>query len=98
MPRSLQEYHTRWQEVMKQWNLSEIVEEPDLIEESCVIFETAYSTPMGEGMRALPDFGDAICYYRYYRVPDELGPREPQTHSSDLGDLPGLAMWVQSGK
>jgi len=31
---------------------------------------------MGEGMTALPDFGDAICYYRYYRVPDELGPQE----------------------
>src|SRR5256885_15746886 len=28
-----------------------------------------------EGMTALPDFGDAICYYRYYRVPDELEPR-----------------------
>jgi len=31
-----------------------------------------------EGMTALPDFGDAICYYRYYRFPEELEPPEPQ--------------------
>ena len=29
-------------------------------------------------MTALPDFGDAICYYRYYRFPEELEPPEPQ--------------------
>jgi hypothetical protein len=65
MPRPLQEYHARWQHAMEQWNLSEIVEDPELTEESCIIFETAHSSSMGEGMRSLPDFGDAICYYRY---------------------------------
>src|SRR2546430_9741547 len=40
-----------------------------------------------EGMTALPDFGDAICYYRYFRVPEELEPQEPQERSSDVGDL-----------
>src|SRR2546430_430080 len=79
MPRSLQDYHARWQHAMQQLNISEIVEDPELTDESCVIFETAHSTPMGEGMSALPDFGDAICYYRYYRIPDEL---EPQEHST----------------
>jgi len=97
MSRSLQEYHARWQQALQRLNLSEIVEDPDLTDESCVIFETAHSTPMGEGMRALPDFGDAICYYRYYRVPDELEPREPHEHSSDLHDLlPGLAILERS--
>ncbi len=65
--------------------------------ESCVIFESAHSTPMGECMTALPDFGDAICYYRYYRVPDELKPQEPREHSSDIDALlPGLAILEQS--
>ncbi len=34
---------------------------------------------MGEGMLPFPDFGDAICYYRYFRVPEEL-----KTHESIL--------------
>ena len=87
MSRSLQEYHELWQQTMKEWKLGEIVEDPDLTNESCVIFESAHSTPMGEGMTPLPDFGDAICYYRYFRVPEELEPQEPQERSSDVGDL-----------
>jgi len=31
-----------------------------------------------EGMTPLPNFGDAICYYRYYRLPEELELPEPQ--------------------
>ena len=80
MSRSIQEYHARWQQAIQQWNLSEIVEDAELTNESCVIFESAHSTPMGEGMTALPDFGDAICYYRYYRVSDELDQQEHSTH------------------
>jgi len=86
MSRSLQEYHERWQKATREWELSEIVEDPDLTNESCIIFESAHSTPMGEGAIALPDFGDAICWYRYYRVPSELEPPEPQEHSS-AGDV-----------
>src|SRR5713226_8558078 len=78
MPQSLQEYHARWQQAMQQWNLSEKVEDPELTEESCVIFATANPSPMRERMRALPDSGAAICYYRYYRLPTELEPPEPQ--------------------
>ena len=33
---------------------------------------------MDEGMLPFPDFGDAICYYRYYRLPKEFEPPEPQ--------------------
>ena len=80
MSGSLQEYHTRWQQAMQQLNISEIVEDPELSDESCVIYESAHSTPMGEGMIVLPDFGDAICYYRYYRVPEELGTQEHSTN------------------
>ena len=97
MTQSSQEYHARWQLVMQEWKLSEIVEDPDLTNESCVIFESAHSTPMGEGMTPLPDFGDAICYYRYFRVPEELEPQEPQERSSDVEDLlPGLAILQKS--
>ncbi len=97
MSRSLQKYHELWQRTMQQWKLGEIVEDADLTNESCVIFESAHSTPMGDGATALPDFGDAICYYRYYRVPDELEPQEPQEHSSDVEVLlPGLAILEQS--
>jgi hypothetical protein len=78
MPRSLQEYHARWQQAMQQRNISEIVEEPELTDESCVIFESGGSSPMDEGMLPFPDFGDAICYYRYHRLPEELEPTESQ--------------------
>src|SRR5258708_36944031 len=78
MSRPLQEYHARWQQTMQEGKLGEIVEDAELTNESCVIFESAHSTPMGEGMTALPDFGDAICYYRYYRFSDELEPQALQ--------------------
>jgi hypothetical protein len=76
MSRPLQEYHARWQQTMQKGNLGEIVEDAELTNESCVIFESARSTPMGEDMTAFPDFGNAICFYRYFRVPDELEPQE----------------------
>jgi len=78
MSGSLQEYHVRWQQAMQQLNLSEMVEDPELTDESCVIFESGGSSPMDEGMLPFPDFGDAICYYRYYRLPKEFEPPEPQ--------------------
>ena len=78
MTRTSQEYQARWQRVMQEWNLNEIVEDEDLTNESCVIFESGGSSPMDEGMLPFPNFGDAICYYRYYRLPEELEPPEPQ--------------------
>ena len=100
MSRSLQVYHARWQRAMREQQIGDILWDPwdtDVTIESCVILESARSTPMGEGAIAFPDFGDAICYYRYSRVPGELEPREPQDRSSDMDNLlPGLALIMQS--
>jgi len=68
MSRSSQEYHELWQQTMQEWNLNEIVEDEDLTNKSCVIFESGGTAPMDEGMLPFPDFGDTICYYRYYRL------------------------------
>jgi hypothetical protein len=87
MSRSLQEYLARWQQIMQKWNLHEIVDGAELTNDSCVIFESAHSSPMGEGAIPLPDFGDAICYYRYYRVPDELEPQDRSTNSDIIVPL-----------
>jgi hypothetical protein len=78
MSRSPQEYHGLWQQTMQEWNLNEIVEDEDLTNKSCVIFESGGTSPMDEGMLPFPDFGDTICYYRYYRLPEELEPPESQ--------------------
>ncbi len=78
MTRTYQEYQARWQQVMQEWNINEIVEDGDLTNESCAIFESGGSSPMDEGMLPFPDFGDGICYYCYYRLPEELEPPEPQ--------------------
>lgn len=39
---------------------------------SCVIFESPRVIPMGEWCTFFADFGDAVCFYRYLRIPDEL--------------------------
>jgi hypothetical protein len=97
MSRSLQEYHERWQRAMREMRIGDLPWDTDVTIESCVIFESAHSTPMGEGATAFPDFGDAICFYRYLRVPEELEPQEPRKHSSDVDNLlPGLALMEQS--
>src|SRR5947209_13638576 len=78
MTRTSQEYQAHWQLVMQEGNLSKIVEDEDLTNESCVIFESGGSSPMDEEMLPFPDFGDAIGYYRHYRLPLELEPSEQQ--------------------
>jgi len=79
---------------MRETHIGDPPWDADMTIESCVIFESAHSTPMGEGATAFPDFGDAICFYRHLRVPEELEPRE---HSSDVDNLlPGLASMEQS--
>jgi hypothetical protein len=91
MSRPLQEYHEHWQRAMRETYISGLPWDADVTVGSCVIFESAHSTPMGEGATAFPDFGDAICFYRYLRVPEELAPQE---HSSDVDNLlPGRASW-----
>lgn len=39
---------------------------------SCVIFESPRAIPMGEWCTFFADFGDAVCFYRYLRIPEEL--------------------------
>src|SRR5258708_543536 len=94
MSRSLQEYHERWQRAMRETHIGDPPWDADVTIESCVIFESAHSTPMGEGATAFPDFGDAICFYRYLRVPEELEPQEHSSHVDNL--LPKLASMEQS--
>lgn len=97
MARPFQEYQTRWQQTMEHGSWTEIAENTDLTNESCIISVSSYSSPMGEGMLPFPDFGDAICYYRYVSVPDELTPRERTPLGEELAEmLPGLAMMAES--
>lgn len=44
----------------------------ELSSTSCVIFESPRIIPMGEWCTFFADFGDAICFYRYLRIPEEL--------------------------
>jgi len=44
---------------------------------------------MGEGMTALSDFGDAIYYYRYFRVPDKVELQDRQEGSPNVGEPAG---------
>lgn len=83
MARSLQEYQTHWQDITAQGNVLTTVEEEDLTNEMCAIFESGGTSPMDEGMLPFQDFGDAICYYRYYRLPDELEPSGSRSKPSD---------------
>ena len=39
---------------------------------SCVIVESPRIIPMGEWCTFFADFGDAVCFYRYLRIPEEL--------------------------
>ncbi len=83
MLQSSQEYHKRWQRASQAPQLGDLPWDEDVTMETCVIFESAHSSPMSEGATAFPNFGDAICWYRYNRVPDELEPTEPHERSSD---------------
>lgn len=61
--------------------------EEQLATTSCVIFESARSTTMGEWCSFFPDFGDAICFYRHLRISEELETL-PSAASDAMADLP----------
>ncbi len=71
MSRTLAEYQQRWQDAMTPecrvapWD-------EGLSPTSCVIFESARAIPMGEWCTYFADFGDAICFFRHLRIPEEL--------------------------
>ncbi len=49
MSRSFQGYHERWQRALQGDQLGDMPWDADVTRESCVIFESAHSTPMGDG-------------------------------------------------
>lgn len=66
-----QEYHERWQDAMTP-ECTVAPWDEKLSPASCVIFESARSVSMGEWCTFFADFGDAVCFYRYLRIPEEL--------------------------
>jgi hypothetical protein len=94
MARTIEEYRTRWMEATTPNGTATPWDEP-LTPAACIIYESARSTPLGEGCNHFPDFGDAICFYRYLRVPEELDTILHQDSGvSHL--LPGFALLESS--
>lgn len=89
MARTVKAYRQRWYNALSPTGKTAPWDE-DLTPTACVIYESARSTPMGEGCNHFPDFGDAICFYRYYRVPEELDT--PPEDSGAPSPLPDLAL------
>ncbi|HEU4782048.1 MAG TPA: hypothetical protein VFS83_01780 [Ktedonobacterales bacterium] len=71
MTRTLQEYRQRWQAAMTPECTAAPWDE-ELSHTSCVTFESTRVIPMGEWCTFFADFGDAVCFYRYLRIPEEL--------------------------
>lgn len=91
MPRSVADYVRKW----KPASDDGYSEHEDITPESTLIFQTARSTPMGEGIWPMPDFGDAICFFRYYEIPKELDPGPSIQGLEDMAaSLPGFAMML----
>ena len=90
MPRTIYEYQHRWQNALKSESAHAPWDEA-LTTTSCVIYESARFTPLRGGCVCFPDFGDVIGYYRYLRIPEELGAT--LSLGSDVaGLLPDLAL------
>jgi hypothetical protein len=88
MTRKAQEYQQRWQDAM----MPECTVAPwdeELSQKSCVIFESARSVSVGEWCSFFADFGDAVCFYRYLRIPEEL--ETLPTGDGDRDELARLA-------
>ncbi|HEY1389360.1 MAG TPA: hypothetical protein VGF38_12525 [Ktedonobacterales bacterium] len=71
MTRTPQEYRQRWQAAMTP-ECAVAPWDEELSPTSCVIFESPRVIPMGEWCTYFADFGDAVCFYRYLRIPEEL--------------------------
>ena len=99
MPRSVEEYAQRWRQAVEKQPLGDIPYDAPITPESTLFFQSARSTPMGEGIWAMPDFGDAICFFRYLEIPQDLEPPEPLSEDAQAeiaATLPGLAMMQES--
>jgi hypothetical protein len=84
MARTTEEYRRRWGEATGPDGSGTPWDEP-LTPTACITYESARSTPMGEGCNHFPDVGDAICFYRFLRIPEELATTADEV--ADLGDL-----------
>jgi hypothetical protein len=71
MTRTPQEYRQRWQAAMTP-ECTVAPWDEELSPTSCVIFEAPRIVPMGEWCSFFADFGDAVCFYRHLRIPEEL--------------------------
>src|SRR5258708_30898146 len=96
MARTIEEYRRRWEEATGPDGSATQWDEP-LMPAACITYESPRSTPLGEGCNHFPDFGDAICFYRYLRIPEELDTTTDEDPS--LGDLlRGFALLESSWK
>jgi len=96
MARTIEDYRRRWEEAIGPDGSATPWDEP-LMPAACITYESPRSTPMGEGCNHFPDFGDAICFYRYLRIPEELDTTTDEDPS--LGHLlPGFAPLESSWK
>lgn len=69
------EYAQRWREALDPHNPPTTRVAPwdeRLTPTSAILFESSRVQPHAETCMIFADFGDAICYYRYLRVPQEL--------------------------
>ncbi|HZC06463.1 MAG TPA: hypothetical protein VE338_12575 [Ktedonobacterales bacterium] len=102
MPKTVDEYVRRWETVFAGTEVDGLPYDVALTPQSALFFQSARSTPMGEGIWTMPDFGDAICFFRYVEIPDDLEPPKPPTpaeHEANVelaATLPGLAMMQES--
>lgn len=71
MTRTPQAYRQRWQAALTP-ECTVAPWDEELSPTSCVIFEAPRIIPMGEWCTFFADFGDAVCFYRYLRIPEEL--------------------------
>ncbi|HEY7343179.1 MAG TPA: hypothetical protein VH591_20065 [Ktedonobacterales bacterium] len=71
MTGTAQTYQQRWQDAMTP-ECAVAPWDEKLSPTSCVIFESARSVSLGEWCTFFADFGDAVCFYRYLRIPEEL--------------------------
>ena len=98
MPKTVDEYVRRWETVAAGTEVDGLPYDAELTPQSALFFQSARSTPMGEGIWNMPDFGDAICFFRYVEIPDDLEPPKTSTPAQAeaqaelAATLPGLAL------
>lgn len=98
MQPTVHDYQRRWRDVMEPTCAVAPWDEP-LSPTACVVRESSRLALMNQGLPFFADFGDAICFYRYHRIPDELDTA--LTSGSDVaGLLPDLARmgWNWKGR